>query len=145
LASGAGIAATHRPSGFHRPASTISTPQTRNAPTAALNPPATAPEVASSAPPGVDHATVIGSRVFRLSQTAHSPMEIDSAIRPDVACPRSAPTAISPCTTTANELANPTNAASNPAASAWNEKPCRMPWISDCPVPAAQNDRADLA
>jgi hypothetical protein len=42
---------------------TISSAQTMNAPTAALNPPSTTPVLASSAPPGVDHAMLTGSRV----------------------------------------------------------------------------------
>ena len=120
------MAATHRPSGRHSPAVTISAPQTRNAPTAAANPPSTAPEVASSAPPGVDHATLIGSCVRRLSQIAHTPMAIDRAIRPDAASSRVAPTATSPCTITAKELAKPTNAANTPAAKAWTEKAPRI-------------------
>src|SRR5581483_3227172 len=62
LAIGAGIASTARPSGFHRPAITTSAPATRNAPTAAENPPATGPVAASNAAPGVDQAIAIGIR-----------------------------------------------------------------------------------
>src|SRR5580658_4048675 len=55
LASEDGIAATARPNGRQRPAITISTPLSRNAPTAAWKPPSGSAEDASSAPPGVDH------------------------------------------------------------------------------------------
>ena len=85
LASGAGMAATARPSGRKSPAITISTPQTRKAPTAAGKPPPTAPVVASRAAPGVDHAMETGSRVHALSTIAQTPMETDRAIRPDAA------------------------------------------------------------
>ena len=66
LASGAGIAATQRPKGFHNPARNSSTPVTMKAPTAAAKPPSSAAEEASSAPPGVDQAMLIGSLVRRL-------------------------------------------------------------------------------
>ena len=82
LASVAGMAATMRPSGFQRPAMTISTAQTMKPPTAVANPPSIAPELASSAAPGVDQAIEIGRRVAMLSTMAQTPIETDSAIRP---------------------------------------------------------------
>lgn len=85
LASGAGMAATARPSGLNSPATTISAAQMRNAPTAALKPPSIAPVLASSAAPGVDQAMLIGSRVTALSTIAQTPMEIDNAISPEAA------------------------------------------------------------
>ena len=66
LASGPGMAATQRPKGFHRPAATSSRPQTRKAPTADAKPPSSGPEVAKRAAPGVDQATLMGSRLARL-------------------------------------------------------------------------------
>src|SRR3546814_19492951 len=65
----------------------MSTAVTMKAPTAPANPPSTAPEVASSAPPGVDQAMLIGCLVLRLRMIAQAPMEIDSAISPDAASP----------------------------------------------------------
>ena len=115
FASGAGIAATARPNGRHDPASTINTPLTKNAPTAAPNPPAGAAEDASKAAPGVDHAMLIGSRRHRLNPIAHVPIATDSAINPEAACDGVAPIAVSPFNTTENDDANPTNAASTPA------------------------------
>ena len=56
LASGPGMEATSRANGLKSPAATIRRPTTRNAPTAAGNPPAVAPVAARSAAPGVDHA-----------------------------------------------------------------------------------------
>src|SRR6185437_3533652 len=118
LASAGGMAATTRPSGFHSPAAMINTPQTRNAPTAAGNPPSGAPDAASSAAPGVDHAMLIGSRRQKLTRMAQTPIATASAIRPDAASAWDAPTAINPCRTTAKEEAKPTNAASTPAKTA---------------------------
>src|SRR3954469_14905159 len=69
LASGAGIASTARPSGFHQPATTTSAPATMKAPTAAANPPSITPVAASSAAPGVDQATAIGMRKRRAHTT----------------------------------------------------------------------------
>lgn len=57
-----GIAAISAPRRCQNPVSTMSIPATANAPTAAGQPPATAPVLASSAAPGVDQASVIGIR-----------------------------------------------------------------------------------
>src|ERR1043165_2586319 len=62
LAIDFGIAAMSRPSGVHNAVSMISAPTTMKAATAAGNPPATAPIVASSAMPGVLQAIDIGIR-----------------------------------------------------------------------------------
>jgi hypothetical protein len=85
LAIGAGIAATARPKGRMRPASTIRAAQTRNAPTAAGKPPTGIPAVAISAAPGVDHATETGSLVQTLKTMPQMPMATDSAISPEAA------------------------------------------------------------
>src|SRR5687768_1889129 len=130
LAMAEGMAATQRPSGFQNPASTISAPLTRKAPTAAGNPPSILAEVASSAAPGVDQATLIGIRVRRLSNSPHSPIAIDSAIRPEAASACDAPTALRPCTITATELAMPTKAESRPEKTACDEKLARIGTLS---------------
>ena len=91
------------------------------APTAAGNPPATAPDDASSAAPGVDQAIAVGMRVRRLNHTDPAPASIVTAISPDAACAGLAPTASSPRSTTANVLANPTKVARNPAATVVTE------------------------
>jgi hypothetical protein len=93
-----------------------------NAPTAALKPPSMTPTVARKAAPGVDHATEIGIFFQTLSTMPHRPMAMDSAISPDVACASLAPAATMPCTTTAKELAKPTNATSRPISRLWREK-----------------------
>src|SRR5690606_21137978 len=121
-----GIAATQRPSRGQDPASTISSPDTRKAPTAALKPPSTAPVVARSAPPGVDQATLIGSRVRRLTQIAHRPMDMDSAISPDAARAWLGPTALRPWARTATAGAKPRQADSRPADTARRELSCSL-------------------
>src|SRR6201999_1790668 len=98
-----GIAATAPPSGRHDPAITINAPLSRKAPTAAGKPPAGIAEEASSAPPGVDQAMLIGSRNHRLSRIAHTPIAIANAISPDAACSGEAPTAVRPRRITAND------------------------------------------
>jgi len=97
------------------PAITISTPQTRKAPTAAGNPPSGSAEDASNAPPGVDQAILIGSRRHRLNKTPQSPIAMASAISPDAAWDGEAPMAVRPFSTTAKDEANPTKAARIPA------------------------------
>jgi hypothetical protein len=114
LASAGGMEDTIRPSGFQSPATTISRPQRRKAPTAASKPPSTAPELASKAAPGVDQATLTGSRVERLMTIAQTPREIESAIRPEAAWASLAPTPARPWRMTAKELAKPTKAVSMP-------------------------------
>src|ERR1700676_3073001 len=93
FASEDGIAATARPRGRHRPAITISAPHNRNAPTAAWNPPSGAEDDASSAAPGVDHATLIGWRYQRLTRMAQTPIPTANAINPDADWAGDAPTA----------------------------------------------------
>ena len=115
LASAGGIEAIARPSAPHSPLSTMSAPQTRNAPTAAGNPPLGAPVDTSSAAPGVDQAIATGIRTRRLMRIATTPAPTQSASRPDVASSRSAPTACSPASTTGNEPENPTSAVTQPA------------------------------
>jgi hypothetical protein len=121
FAKDGGILATARPNGRHEPAITIRTPLNRNAPTAAWNPPFGEADEASSAPPGVDQAMLIGSRYQRLSNIAHTPIATASAISPDAASAGDAPTEVKPFRMTANDDANPTNAANTPA-----KKVCRV-------------------
>ena len=104
LASGAGMAATSRPIGFHRPATTTSTPTRAKAPSAAANPPSIGPVVASSAAPGVDQAMLIGMRETRLSRMAVTLIVTPSASRPEAACSVVAPMATRPSTMTVTEL-----------------------------------------
>ena len=118
LANAGGIAFTALPKGFQRPAITSNNDDKRNAPTAVENPPGTTPVVANKAAPGVDQATLTGMRVFRLKMIPPRPIAIDNAMRPEAASASLAPTAFSPCTTTAKELAKPTKAASAPAITA---------------------------
>jgi hypothetical protein len=80
----------------HNHAITISTPLARNAPTAACKPPSGIAEDASNAPPGVDHAMLIGSRYYRLSRIAQTPIPIDNAINPNADCAGEAPTDLNP-------------------------------------------------
>jgi hypothetical protein len=66
----------------------------------------------------VDHASATGTRARRLSTMPPRPFTTQSAISPATACSGLAPTAISPCSTTAKEEATPTNPASSPAETA---------------------------
>ena len=90
------MALTQRPRGFQSPASMMSTPVSRNAPTAAANPLSGAPVVASKAAPGVDHAILMGNFDLRLRKIPHRPIEMDKAIRPEAACDGFAPAAVNP-------------------------------------------------
>ncbi|MCY1241060.1 hypothetical protein D9M72_539430 [compost metagenome] len=131
---------TRRPSGFQRPATTTSSPQTRKAPTAALKPPSTTPALASSAAPGVDQAMLTGSRVMALMTIAQTPMEIDNAISPEAACASLAPTPVRPCNTTAKELAKPTKAISRPMKRLWGEKSRNMAATGCCGGESRRSD-----
>ena len=111
-----GIAAIDRASQGTRPVTTMSAPHSRNAPTAAPNPPAGVPAEISSAAPGVDHAMLTGIRVRSPSTSATSPEPRHTASSPDAAWLSSAPAARSPVSTTANAPANPTSAATTPAS-----------------------------
>ncbi len=114
-AIGVGIRAISAPSAGTSPVSTISTPTSTNAPTAAGQPPSTAPVAASSAAPGVDQATVIGRRVRRESSIEHSPISTLTASSPLAACAGEAPTPSRPARTTTKELVNATRPEMIPA------------------------------
>ena len=116
LAIAPGMDATSRPIRSTEPASTISTAETMNAPTASGYPPGGAAMLASKAEPGVDHAMLTGILRNRLSTMPHNPIATPTAINPDVACACVAPMASKPFTTTAKELAKPTKDAIAPAA-----------------------------
>ncbi|MNI72116.1 hypothetical protein D3C73_1280370 [compost metagenome] len=85
-ASAVGIFAMSRPRTGSSPVRTISTPTMRNAPTAAGQPPSTIPAEASSAAPGVDHASVTGIRDRQASHRIPRPKLRVSANRPLDAC-----------------------------------------------------------
>jgi hypothetical protein len=104
-----------RPRAGQSPVSTISTPLTAKAPTAAEKS-SVAADASSNAAPGVDHANASGMRYRKLSTIASTPWTTHSARSPDAACADDAPTATSPAMTSANELANPVTAATIPAA-----------------------------
>ncbi len=118
-AIGVGMAVISAPSLGHSPVTRMSPPTTRNAPTAAGQPPRTAPVLASSAAPGVDQASVSGIRCRRTSQRTPSPWVAQSASSPEAASDGVAPTARSPVSTTADELVNPTRAVRIPASTGW--------------------------
>lgn len=62
LAMGFGMLVMRRPSAGHKPHSTMSTPHTTNAPTAAAKLASLSPAAISKAAPGVDHAIEMGMR-----------------------------------------------------------------------------------
>ena len=94
----------------------MSAPVTRNAPTAAGQPPWTTPVLASSAAPGVDQASVSGIRWRRTSHSMPSAWVAQTASSPEAASAGEAPTARRPASTTAKELVNPTSAVRIPAS-----------------------------
>ena len=102
-------------SGGTSPVSTMSTATTAKAPTAAGQPPATAPVEASSAAPGVDQAIVIGRRVRSESTIEPRPIATLTAVSPLAAWAGLAPTACSPVRTTTKELEKATSAETTPA------------------------------
>ena len=114
-----GMRAMSAPSGGMRPVRTMSSPATRKAPTAAGQPPSTAPVVTRSAAPGVDHATVMGMRVHPARMTVPTPMRTVTAMSPLDACAVVAPTAVSPVRTTTNELVDATRDETTPAVRGW--------------------------
>ena len=83
----------------------ISAPTTMKAATAAGNPPATAPMVASSAMPGVLQAIEIGMRSHQLSAIATTPLSMPIITSAEAICDTLAPTATSPWIRIATELA----------------------------------------
>lgn len=114
-ATGVGMRAISRPIPGQTAVTVMSRPVTRNAPTAAGQPPTRPPVPTSSAAPGVDQAKVIGIRVRAETSTVARPMVTNSASSPDPAWVGVAPTARSPDSTTANELVEPTRAVTSPA------------------------------
>jgi hypothetical protein len=93
LASAAGISRIARPRGRNRPDSAIIRPQRTKAPTAAGKPPSIAPVAASSAPPGVDHAIMIGMRCRSEKKTASTLWATDTARSADAISSGDAPMA----------------------------------------------------
>ncbi len=110
-----GMRAIRRPRRGQTAVSRMSPATTRNAPTAAGQPPSTAPVAASRAAPGVDQATVIGIRYRHASTIAATPIVTQSARSPLADCAGVAPTARRPVSTTANELVTPTSEVTIPA------------------------------
>lgn len=121
-ASGAGMRASSLPSAGISPVRLMSTPVTRNAPTAAGQPPSTVPAPTSSAAPGVDQASVTGTFECQDSQSTPMPKRMVSASRPDAAWAGLAPTARSPARTTAKEDVKPTSAVTMPAMIGWERR-----------------------
>ena len=101
------------------PARVMSAALTMKAPTASpmLNPPAR-PAVASTAAPGVDHATMTGLRKMSEGTREHRPIPSPSAHIQEVICAGVAPNACAAWNTMATELVNPTSTATNPAVNA---------------------------
>ncbi|GAA8849432.1 hypothetical protein DUHN55_29840 [Helicobacter pylori] len=114
-ATEAGIRVMSDPRAGTSPVARTRTPVTTKAPTAAGQPPSTVPVEASNAAPGVDHATVMGSRVVRERTIELRPMRIVTASSPLAACACVAPTAVSPCRTTTKALVKPTSTVTTPA------------------------------
>ncbi len=112
-----------------RPLTRISAPQSRKAPTASGS---VSPCVAAiNAAPGVDHATLTGSRVHNDSPRLVMPMPRPSAQIHEVVCCALAPTAWAAWNTMATELVKPTSTATKPATMALSESCCRRCWIID--------------
>ncbi|MNU92771.1 hypothetical protein D3C71_826950 [compost metagenome] len=63
---------------------------------------------------------------------AQSPIATESAISADAASKSVAPTAFSPCNTTAKELAKPTKAVRQPMNRLWTEKSFSMKHSAAC-------------
>lgn len=100
-----------------------------NAPVACAmpKPPAT-PAVASTAAPGVLHATITGWRNHSEGSSVHSPMPRPSAHIHELICAVLAPSAVAARKTIATELVKPTSTATKPAVTAnsetsWNLAP----------------------
>ena len=106
------------------PASVMSTAHTMNAPTASAmgNPAplavAATPADASTAAPGVLHATMTGWRSHSEGSAEHRPMPSPSAHIQDVICAGVAPNACAAWNTMATELVKPTSTATKPAVAA---------------------------
>lgn len=103
-ATAVGMRAMSAPSWGNRPVSMMSAPVTKNAPTATGQLPTAAADDPSSADPGVDQAIVIGVRVVAARVMVASPIITLTASSPLDAWVVVAPTAVSPVSTTTNEL-----------------------------------------
>jgi hypothetical protein len=79
---------------------------------------AATPADASTAAPGVLHATMTGWRSHREGKAEHRPMPNPRAHIHEVICAGVAPNACAAWNTMATELVNPTNTATNPAVAA---------------------------
>ncbi len=119
LAIGRGIRVMVRASQGHSPVASSSTPQSRNAPTAAWKSPVVLWAATSRAAPGVDQANDNGSRYRRLSPMASTPWKTQSTSSPDAASASVAPTARRPAISRAKELANPVIDPTMPAVIGW--------------------------
>ncbi|KAJ1684180.1 hypothetical protein LUZ63_020473 [Rhynchospora breviuscula] len=137
------MAATSSPRRGTRAVSSTRTAQATKAPTAADQPPETAPVEASSAAPGVDQASERGARWRRASQAMPPACATHSATRPEAACAGEAPTACNPARTTAKEELKPTRAATTPATSAgvWRSRPVTSGASTGARVQAARTAR----
>src|SRR5690625_1268675 len=115
--TGPGTLESNHPNQPVNPTIAAATDATRNAPTASANekPPK---EAMSSAAPGVDHATMTGMRVKRLSTMLHRPLPIDSAHTQEAVCASSRPAARVASSTIRKGPAKLMSAERNPATTA---------------------------
>jgi len=104
------------------PKRVISAADTMNAPTASAMPkPPAAPAVASTAAPGVDHATITGMRNHHEGSSVHKPRPRPSAHIQEPICAVSAPSERAAWNTMAMELVKPTSTAMKPAVMVESE------------------------
>ena len=108
-----------RPRAGHSPHSRMSTAHTRNAPTASENLMPLFAAASNTAAPGVDHAKASGRRNHSAATMFVIATAKQIAKSPEAASASVAPTAKSPAMTSANELAKPEIAATNPAEMGW--------------------------
>src|SRR6185312_389953 len=107
---------------------------TMKAPTAsAMEKPPVSPAVASTAAPGVLHATITGMRKSSEGTSEHSPMPRPSAHIHEEICAAVAWKACAAWNTMATELVKPTSTATNPALKALRERSLKKrigtgPW-----------------
>lgn len=118
-AIGVGIPVTARVRAGHRPVSSVSTPATTKAPTAAAKCSVVECAAIRSAAPGDDQAKESGVRKRSDRMTASSPCVMHRASNPEAASAGEAPTAVRPAMTRAKVLAKPVTAPTMPATMGW--------------------------
>ena len=94
-----------------------------NAPVAcAMSKPPATPAVASTAAPGVLHATITGWRHHSDGSSVHSPMPRPSAHIHELICAGVAPSTVAAWNTMPTELVKPTSTATKPAVAAERDR-----------------------